>query len=215
MLTTSFGRCILNKMFISSLVALTKSGDFKVPRISKTIAFFGVVSAAVAVIGSCVFFGTGAAIAANTTEEVKNPAVERARREVRMLDDIYKTAIVLITEHYVNDEDDLAAGSAFKALFAAVNEKGWHTVRLVDATGHPYSEENLPKAGFEKDAIKQLLEGKSSVDKVVVEGDKKFLLAATAIPVVMEKCIMCHENYKGVAKGKAIGALSYKVPILD
>jgi len=186
-----------------------------VPKINKTIAFFSVISTAAAIMGSCVFYETVAANAATPTEDAKDPAVERARREVKMLDDIYKTAIVLITEHYVHDDTDLAAGSAFKALFEAVDKKGWHKVRLVDATGHPYSDENLPKAGFEKDAIKQLLEGKPAVDKVVVEGDKKFLLAATAIPVVMEKCIMCHENYRDVAKGKAIGALSYKVPILD
>ena len=29
--------------------------------------------------------------------------IERARREVRLLDDIYKTAIVLITTHYVDE----------------------------------------------------------------------------------------------------------------
>ena len=66
-----------------------------------------------------------------------------------------------------------------------------------------------------ENAGRQLLEGQSAVDKVVVEGDKNFLLAATAIPVVMEKCIMCHENYKDVPKGKAIKVLSYKVPILE
>ena len=47
-------------------------------------------------------------------------ALERTRKQVRMLDDIYKTSIVLITENYVNDKDDLAAGVAFKKLFAAV-----------------------------------------------------------------------------------------------
>lgn len=158
---------------------------------------------------------TRTANAANSAVDAKDPAVERARREVQMLDDIYKTSIVLITEHYVHDDNDLPAGSAFKALFEAVSEKGWHEVRLVDGTGEPYSDLNHPKEGFEKDAIKQLVEGNSVVDKVVQEGDKKFLLAATAIPVVMEKCIMCHENYRNVPKGKAIGALSYKVPILD
>lgn len=145
----------------------------------------------------------------------KDAAVERARREVRMLDDIYKTAIVLVTEHYVNKDTDLAAGSAFKALFEAVGKKGWHEVRLVDATGHPYSDLNLPKDGFEKKAIKELLAGKASVDEVITDDGKQYLLVATAIPVVMDKCIMCHENYRGVEKGKAIGALSYKVPVLD
>jgi hypothetical protein len=31
----------------------------------------------------------------------------------------------------------------------------------------------------------------------------------------MEKCIMCHENYRTVEKGKAIGAISYKVPVQE
>lgn len=185
------------------------------PRVNKKIAFFSLLTTVAAILGSCMFHATGAVKAVAATDDVKDPAVERARREVKMLDDIYKTSIVLITEHYVNDDSALAAGSAFKALFEAVAKKGWHEVRLVDATGQPYSDLNLPKAGFEKDAIRQLLEGKPAVDKVVTEGDEKFLLAATAIPVVMEKCIMCHENYRNVPKGQAIGALSYKVPILD
>lgn len=185
------------------------------PRVNKKITFYGLLTTAAAIVGSCMFHASGPVNAVAETEDAKDPAVERARREVKMLDDIYKTAIVLVTEHYVKDDNDLPAGSAFKALFEAVGKKGWHDVRLLDATTKPYSDLNLPKAGFEKDAIKQLLEGKPAVDKVVVEGDKKFLLAATAIPVVMEKCIMCHENYRNVPKGQAIGALSYKVPILD
>ena len=185
------------------------------PRVNKKIAFFSLLTTAAAILGSCMFHATGAVNAVAATEDAKDPAVERARREVKMLDDIYKTAIVLVTEHYVHDDNDLPAGSAFKALFEAVSKKGWHDVRLLDATNQPYSDLNLPKAGFEKDAIKQIQDGKPAVDKVVVEGDKKFLLAATAIPVVMEKCIMCHENYRNVPKGQAIGALSYKVPILD
>jgi len=145
----------------------------------------------------------------------KDPAVERARREVRMLDDLYKTAIVLITTHYVDDDADLPAGSAFKALFEGMKEKGWHEVRLIDATGQPYEEANLPKEGFEKKAIKELLKGKAAYDEVVTEDGKRFLKAATAIPVVMDKCVLCHDNYSKVPKGQAIGALGYKVPILD
>jgi len=32
-----------------------------------------------------------------------NAAVARTRQQVLMLDDLYKTAVVAITEHYVND----------------------------------------------------------------------------------------------------------------
>ncbi len=185
------------------------------PATYKKIALTTLIFSVAAIGGGFVFTKAQPANGASASEGAKDRAVERARREVLMLDDIYKTAIVLVTEHYVHDDTDLAAGSAFKALFEAVGKKGWHEVRLVDATGEPYNDLNLPKDGFEKDAIKQVVGGKGAVDKVVEEGDKRFLLAATAIPVVMEKCIMCHENYRGVAKGKAIGALSYKVPILD
>lgn len=153
-------------------------------------------------------------VTARSTRE-PDAALERARREVRLLDDIYKTSIVLITQHYVNDDEDLAAGSAFQALFAAVEEKGWHQVRLLDATGEPYNDENSPKEGFEERAIEKLLGGVTSYDEVEQDGDQKFLRVATAIPVVMEKCILCHENYRNVPEGQAIGALGYRVPILS
>jgi hypothetical protein len=182
--------------------------------LSRTVSG-GLLSVALIVGVSLLSPGRGTGDDVKEKSPPKDAAVERARREVRMLDDIYKTAIVLVTEHYVKTDADLPAGSAFKALFDAVGKKGWHQVRLVDATGHPYSDLNLPKDGFEKKAIKELLAGKASVDEVITEDGKKYLLAATAIPVVMEKCIMCHENYRGVEKGKAIGALSYKVPVLD
>jgi hypothetical protein len=173
------------------------------------------------ILGACVALLSTIVSNQCTAEEAKkktppqDAAVERARREVRMLDDIYKTAVVLVTEHYVKTDSDLAAGSAFKVLFDSIAKKGWHEARLVDATGQPYSDLNLPKEGFEKKAIAELLSGKPSFDQVITEDGKRYLLAATAIPVVMEKCIMCHENYRNVEKGKAIGAISYKVPVQE
>ena len=53
-----------------------------------------------------------------------NAAVARTRQQVLMLDDLYKTAIVAITEHYVNDPSILSAASAAKVLFAAMKAKG-------------------------------------------------------------------------------------------
>lgn len=140
-------------------------------------------------------------------------AVERARRQVKMLDDIYKGGIVLITTHYVDGDEDLPAGTAFKKLFEAAKKKGWHEVRLVDATGEPYNEENVAISDFEKRAIKELKAGKAFVDETVTENEKRYLLAATPIPVVMEKCTMCHSNYDFEEKGTVIGALTYRIPV--
>jgi hypothetical protein len=148
--------------------------------------------------------------AANASEEA---AVGRARKTVRMLDDIYKTAVVLITDKYVHSEDDFPAGSAAVAWFSAISEKGWHTVRLIDATGAPYRQSNTPRDDFERDGVAQLRAGRDYVDAVAQQDGKPVLRALTPVPVVLEKCTMCHANYIDLPPGTPIGAISYTIPI--
>ncbi len=143
----------------------------------------------------------------------KDAALQRTRKQVRMLDDIYKGGIVLITENYVHDDSDLPAGKAFKLLFASAKKNGWHEVRLLDATGEPLNEENSPNDNFEKAAIEQLKQGKAYYEQETQNDGKRYLCAATIVPVVMDKCIMCHAHYEDVPKGAAIEALSYTIPI--
>lgn len=143
-----------------------------------------------------------------------DPALERTRKTVRMLDDIYKGGIVAITANYVNDKDTIPAGTAFKEVFKSAAEKGWHEVRLVDGLNDPINDENAPKDAFEKKALKALVAGKTSwFEQVDQEKDDRYLRVATAVPVVFEKCIMCHDNYEGVPAGRAIGALTYKIKV--
>ncbi len=112
----------------------------------------------------------------------QDPAVKRAQKQAKMLDTLYKTAIVLITQHYVDGSESLAAGDAFQTLFKSMKDNGFHEVRLLDATGNAYDSDNDPKTAFEKKAIKALLAGQPIVEEVVVEGDDRFLLSATPIP---------------------------------
>lgn len=141
-------------------------------------------------------------------------AVERTREVVKMVDDLYKTAIVLITEHYVNDPATLSAATASKAIFEAMRQKGWQETKLLGFTGvliNPSA--NAPQDDFEKKAEQKLLEGEASYEEVVNENGKRYLRMATAVPVVMEKCVMCHANFED--KEGAIGALSYKIAVLE
>ncbi len=140
-----------------------------------------------------------------------DPAVQRAQKQAKMLDTLYKTAIVLITENYVDGTESLAAGDAFQALFKSMKDNGFHEVRLLDATGDAYDSDNEPQTEFEKNAIKALLAGKPIFEELVEEGDKRFLWSATPIPVVMDKCVLCHSHYEGV-KGP-IGSLALKIPV--
>jgi hypothetical protein len=140
-------------------------------------------------------------------------AVERSRKTVRMLDDIYKSAIVLITDKYVQDENAYPAGRAAIKWFSEISQKGSHKVQIIDATGDPVGRSNVAKDDFDKEGIKQLLAGKDYYDQIVEKEGKSYLRAITPVPVVMEKCTMCHENYKKVKKGAPVGALTYTVPI--
>jgi len=146
-----------------------------------------------------------------TPEETKeDSALLRTRRETKMLDDLYKNAIVLVTKHYVNENSDLAAGSAFKVLFKTMKDNGWHEVRLLDGLGQPLNEENLPQDDFEKAGIKAMLDGKASYEKVETRDGKRYLRTITTLPMVMDKCVMCHENFKDK---KIVGGLGYTLPI--
>lgn len=146
-------------------------------------------------------------------KKADDPAVARTRKQVMMLDDLYKTAIVLVTENYVNKPSDLAAGAAFQKLFDAMRAKGHHDVRLLDATGEPYDDENAPRDEFEKAAIAALKTGKPSYEQVVMREGHRYLRLATPIPVVMKKCTLCHPIYEKATGNQPIGALSYTVVV--
>ncbi len=140
-------------------------------------------------------------------------AVERARKTTAMLDNIYKQTIVLVTDKYVNDVDDFAAGSAAVLLFENISKSGSHNVRLIDASGEPYDPENTAQDNFEQEGVKKLKQGAGSFEEVIRMDGQFYLRTVTPVPVVMEKCIMCHEHYGDVKQGEPIGAISFTVPI--
>jgi len=140
-------------------------------------------------------------------------AVERTRQEVKMLDDLFKNAIVLIDSHYVKKPSDFPAATAAKTLFAALKKDGWYDVRLLGLTDVIGDPDDVPRDAFEQTAAKKLLAGDTSYKEVVETGGKRYLRVATSVPVVSENCVMCHANFLG-NKGN-IGALAYTVPVVE
>lgn len=72
------------------------------------------------------------------------------------------------------------------------------------------NEENKPQPGFEQAAIKKILGGQPYYDEVVREGERSYLRAATLVPAVNQKCILCHPKSK---VGDVLGAIGYKIPL--
>jgi hypothetical protein len=139
-----------------------------------------------------------------------DPAVERTREQVKLLDDLYKNAVVSITTRYVEGQDTQPAIMVAKDVFGAMRKQGWHSAKLVDATGEPLNDANAPKTDFEKEAARVMNSGKPYLDQVVGEGKDRRLLAATVVPVVMQKCADCHTDKK---VGDVLGFIRYDIPI--
>lgn len=150
---------------------------------------------------------------AHADQGSEKAAIDRARQTVKMLDDIYKGGIVKITDKYVTEDSEIPAGTAFKEIFAIAKEKGWHEARLLDVTGKPYNDENVPVDDFEIRAARKIAEGTGFYEEIEEAEDGKYFRAMTAIPVVMEKCIRCHSNYDALPEGQAIGAMGYRLKI--
>ncbi len=143
-------------------------------------------------------------------KSVKNMQLEHARKTVRMLDDIYKTYIVLITEEYVDDPSVLPAATLSKRVFKSMNKKGWHKARLLDATGTPFNPENNPVDAFERDAINEMISGKTYFEKIEKIEGKDHLRAVTSVHAVMNGCISCHPSSR---VGDLLGGIAYNIAL--
>ncbi|QEL13688.1 c-type heme family protein [Limnoglobus roseus] len=147
-----------------------------------------------------------------TAADKKEPdkaALERTREQVQMLDDLYKTAVVSVTAHYGDKQAAKPAIFVANDVFAAMKKKGYHTARLVDATGDPKSDANIAKTEFEKKAIQAIKGGKSTYEEVGEADGKPVLRTATIVPAVMKACAKCH----GVKENDLLGAIVYELPI--
>jgi hypothetical protein len=132
-------------------------------------------------------------------------ALERTRTQVKMLDDLFKVAVVDITNRYSGPP----AAKVAKAIFEAAQKNKYFNAKLLDVTGNPMNESNVAEDGFEKRAAKAIADGKPYFEEVVGEGDSRRLRAATVVPAVLPKCASCH----GVKTGELLGFLSYDVPV--
>ena len=151
-------------------------------------------------------------VAAEQANAPPDPELERTRQEVKMLDDLFKNAIVLIDETYVKKPDSVAAATASKALFAALKKAGWYDVRILGLTDVIGDQDDIPRDAFERTAAAKLIAGDKWYEEVSEKDGTRYLRVATGIPLVSENCLMCHANFKG-NKGN-VGALAYTVPMI-
>lgn len=153
------------------------------------------------------------ATAASAAMMPEESAVARARKQVRMLSDLYGTAVVLMTENYVEDASSTSAATLTVKIFKAMKEKGYHDASLIDATGQPLNPGNVAKDDFERAAAERIKAGDTWYEQVTERDGKPYFRAATPVPLLMQKCVYCHPNYEGAKLGEVVGLVSYGVAI--
>jgi hypothetical protein len=147
--------------------------------------------------------------AATKAPALDKAAVERTREQVKMLDDLYKTAVVKITQVYVGQQGEVPAAIAAMEIFHEMKKKGWHDARLIDASGKPKNKGNIATTDFEKQAVKAMKDGKTYYEEIGETDGKPVFRAATVVPAVMKECAVCHR----VKEGTLLGTIVYELPI--
>lgn len=173
---------------------------------TRMTALFAAAGAAAAV---SLAWPTAEPLAASEPAKPDPAAVERARDEVKKLDDLYKTAVVGITKTYVEQQADVPAAAVAKVVFQAMHDKGYHDARLIDATGKPKNKKNVAETDFEKKVVAAMKDGKTYVEEVGDKDGKPVFRAGTVVPAVLSQCAVCH----GGKEGRLLGAIVYEVPI--
>ena len=164
------------------------------------------VVAGILVVATVAFVGLRPATPTlRAADAVTDPALDRTREQVKMLDALYKNAVVSVNAKY----DGPPAIKVAKDVFAAMKKAGWHDAKLVDASGTPQNEANLPQTDFEKRAAEAMKAGKPYYDEVTGSGADRKLLAATVVPAVAKKCAVCH----GAKEGDLLGFIRYEISI--
>lgn len=142
----------------------------------------------------------------HAAEPAEDPAVTRAREQVKMLDTLYKNAVVSVTKRY---EEGPPAIKVAMDVFAVMEKDGWHKAKLVDASGDPQNTANLPQTDFEKRAAEAMKAGKPYYEEIVGTGPKRTYYAATVVPAVLKRCASCH----GAEEGDLLGFIRYELPV--
>lgn len=141
-----------------------------------------------------------------TAGPIERVSLPEGRRQVRMMDEVYKTAVVTTHQMYVQDPGTPAAVIWAKQVINKLKGKGWPDARIFATHDRPLNPENAPVDPFERSAAAAFRSGKTSYEQVT-PGELRY---ATDLRLLDEKCVMCHVRNK---PGDLVGGVSYRVPL--
>jgi hypothetical protein len=154
-------------------------------------------------------FGLGAAPDAKAGGNNDYPSADAIAFAERASDLMLNTTIAaLVQEIGETTPDNVAEGSlSISLIFDDANPN----MRLV-GTFDPVSQNDLPKDGFEEDALDDALMGQPLTDVERVAG-KWYYRRSVPLSNFVPQCAMCHTNFASLPSTEFVGALMLRVPI--
>ncbi len=116
--------------------------------------------------------------------------------------------IVAVQAHADNPQGIPLPATAIREINEELGQKGLFTGRLISAT--PVNPANMPRDAFESDAMKAIMSGADSYQRVEESGGQLTYRRASVDKATASACIGCHQ---GKQMGEVLGALSISIPM--
>ena len=144
-------------------------------------------------------------------EDAKQVSVETARDRAVLLQNVYVATLHVMHERYFHDERAIVPARALEDVFKELDRQSKVNARWISVNTKPMSISHEPKSAFEKQAAKEIADGKETVELV----ENGLYQSAVAIPL-SSGCVSCHTGFfGGQPKSPRYAALVISMPVSD
>lgn len=145
----------------------------------------------------------------NTTEEKERVPEAVARDRAKVMHEIYSATLDVMHHRYFHRERSVLPARAMEDIFAHIDRQSGMQARWIAVNTKAMSINHEPATPFEKQAAREIAEGKTSID-VIEDG---YYRRAGAIPLDAG-CVSCHGGFfKEASKTPRFAGLVISVPV--
>lgn len=135
--------------------------------------------------------------------EIDTDAVQTARETTESLINALLAAVLDITSR-TTAENVVPNSQAISLLLPHARP----AYRLLDITGEPIDPRNRPRGRAEREAAERAAQGEST--EIL---RRRALKTYVPLPLAVENCVACHDNYAGLELGTIVGVIAVKAPL--
>lgn len=141
--------------------------------------------------------------------EKKRLPVETAKVRAALMHDIYSATLDTMHHHYFHGDRAIVPARAMEDIFAELNRQTDIEARWIAVNTKAMSIDHEPENAFEKQAAKEIADGKDAVE-LIKDG---VYHRAGAIPLA-QGCVSCHMGtFAPPSKVKRFAALVIRIPV--